>query len=237
MTIDTLAINEIHEGDCLEVMRDIPDGSVDLLLTDPPYNVSMKSNFHTMRRKGVNFGEWDEGFDQQSWLETACAKVHKGGSAVIFNDYKNIGLMTDVLMENGFVVKELLMWRKPNPMPRNRDRLYVTSVEVALWAVKGKGWTFNRQRDTYENAIFESPTVNHRQRVHPTQKPDKIINEIMAIHSNEGDVVLDCFAGSGSIGVSAINTNRNFIGIEQDAGYAAISRQRVNDAIAAKGDE
>jgi len=144
--------------------------------------------------------------------------------------------MTDVLTENGFVVKELLMWRKPNPMPRNRDRLYVTSVEVALWAVKGKGWTFNRQRDTYENAIFESPTVNHRQRVHPTQKPDKIINEIMAIHSNEGDVVLDCFVGSGSICISAINANRNFIGIEQDAGYAAIARQRVNDAIAAKED-
>jgi len=80
MNESTLVVNEMHEGDCLEVMRDIPDGSVDLLLTDPPYNVSMKSNFHTMRRKGVNFGEWDEGFDQQSWLETACAKVHKGGA-------------------------------------------------------------------------------------------------------------------------------------------------------------
>lgn len=231
---NTLAINEVHEGDCLTLMERIEDASIDLLLTDPPYNVSMKSNFHTMGRKGVDFGEWDKEFDQQSWLSVACDKVRKGGSAVIFNDYKNIGVMSDILTEKGFVVKEMLIWRKPNPMPRNRDRLYVTSVEVALWAVKGKGWTFNRSRDTYENAIFESPTVNHKQRHHPTQKPLKIIEEILAIHSNEGDTVLDCFHGSGTTAVAAINTKRNFIGIELDREYVAIARRRVDEALALK---
>lgn len=220
-------LNEILNVDCIEGMSGIEDGSVDLLLTDPPYNVSMKSNFHTMGRKGVDFGEWDKEFNQQSWLSVACDKVRKGGSAVIFNDYKNIGLMSDILTEKGFVVKELLIWRKPNPMPRNRDRLYVTSVEVALWAVKGKGWTFNRSRDTYENAIFESPTVNHRQRFHPTQKPLKVIEEILAIHSNEGDVILDPFMGSGTTAVACVKNNRNYIGFELDEDFANIARQRT----------
>ena len=222
-------LNEIQQGDCLELMAALDEGTVDLLLTDPPYNVSMKSGFHTMGRKGVDFGEWDKEFDQRGWLEIACSKVRKGGSVVIFNDYKNIGLMTDVLQANGFIVKELLIWKKPNPMPRNRDRLYVTSIEVALWAVKGKGWTFNRQKKTYENAIFESASVGYRKRIHPTQKPEKIIKEILAIHSNEGDIILDCFMGSGTTALAALDMNRYYIGMEIDEEYCKVARQRVNE--------
>lgn len=229
-----LELNRIYQRECIEGMAMIPDGSIDLLLTDPPYNVSMKSNFHTMGRKGVDFGEWDKGFDQQSWLTLACAKVKKGGSAVIFNDYKNIGLMTDVLSANGFEVKELLMWRKSNPMPRNRDRLYVTSVEVALWAVKGKGWTFNRQRETYENAIFESPTVNHKKRYHPTQKPESIFTELVKIHSNENDIIFDPFMGSGTTAVTAIRNNRSFIGFEREPEYVEIANKRLDNEVEVK---
>ncbi|MFP3415058.1 DNA methyltransferase, partial [Bacillus sp. SIMBA_074] len=157
-------LNKIYNLNCLEGMNKISNESVDLLLTDPPYNVSMKSNFSSMGRTGVDFGEWDKGFNQEEWLKIACSKVKKSGSVVIFNDYKNIGIMTSVLESNGFTVKELILWKKPNPMPRNRNRLYVTTIEVALWAVKGKGWIFNRQKETYENAIFEAPTVSHKQR-------------------------------------------------------------------------
>ncbi len=224
-------LNRIVHGDCLEVMKDIPNESVDLLLTDPPYNVSMKSNFHTMGRKGVDFGEWDKEFDQKSWLSVACEKVRKGGSVVIFNDYKNIGLMSDILTQEGFTVKELLIWKKPSPMPRNRDRLYVTSIEVALWAVKGKGWTFNRSRTNYENAIFESPTVSHKQRLHPTQKPLSVIEEMLLIHSNESDIILDPFMGSGTTAIAAINKGRNFIGIEQDWDYCDVANNRISETL------
>lgn len=228
MTNENL-LNKVTQGDCLEVMKGIKDGSVDLLLTDPPYNVSQKSNFHTMGRKGVDFGEWDKEFNQEDWLRLACSKVKKGGSAVIWNAYKNIGVMTEVLKSEGFVVKELLIWRKSNPMPRNRDRLYVTSLEVALWAVKGKGWTFNRQRDTYENAIFEYPTVHHSKRVHPTQKPSTLWEDLLLIHSNEGDVVLDCFSGSGVTATTCTKLGRNFIGIELDENYVDIANKAVLD--------
>lgn len=222
-----MELNKIYNEDCLVGLNRINNNSVDLLLTDPPYNVSMKSNFSSMGRTGVDFGEWDKGFNQEEWLKEACLKVRKGGSAVIFNDYKNIGIMTNILESNGFVVKELILWKKPNPMPRNRDRLYVTTIEVALWAVKGKGWTFNRQKDTYENAIFEAPTVSHKQRIHTTQKPVSVIESLLKIHSNEGDTILDCFMGSGTTAVACLNTNRNYIGFELDKEYHELATQRV----------
>jgi site-specific DNA-methyltransferase (adenine-specific) len=226
--IGSLQLNRIYQMDCTEGMKLIPDESVDLLLTDPPYNVSQKSNFHTMGRKGVDFGEWDKEFNQQEWLEIACVKVKKGGSAIIFNDYKNIGEMKEVLEQNGFTIKEMLIWKKSNPMPRNRDRLYVTSIEVALWAVKGKGWTFNRQRDTYENAIFETPIVNHKKRIHPTQKPIEVISELVKIHSNENDIILDCFMGSATTAVAAELHNRKWIGFELETEYIELANKRLD---------
>jgi site-specific DNA-methyltransferase (adenine-specific) len=226
--LGSLELNRIYQMDCTEGMKLIPDQSVDLLLTDPPYNVSQKSNFHTMGRKGVDFGEWDKEFNQQDWLEIACNKVKKGGSAIIFNDYKNIGEMKEVLENNGFIIKEMLIWKKSNPMPRNRDRLYVTSIEVALWAVKGKGWTFNRQRDTYENAIFETSIVNHKKRIHPTQKPIEVISELVKIHSNENDIILDCFMGSATTAVAAELHNRKWIGFELEMDYIELANKRLD---------
>ncbi|UYL94017.1 DNA-methyltransferase [Geobacillus phage vB_GthS_PK3.6] len=227
--LGALELNRIYQMDCIEGMRLLPDDSVDLLLTDPPYNVSMRSNFHTMGRRGVNFGEWDKCFDQTSWLSLACDKVKKGGSAIVFNDYKNIGIMVEVFNKKGLTVKEMLIWHKTNPMPRNRNRLYVTSIEVALWAVKGKGWTFNRQRETYENAIFESPIVNHKERYHPTQKPLSVIESLIKIHSNDGDIILDCFIGSGTTAVAALRNNRHFIGFEREPEYVEIANKRLEN--------
>lgn len=227
--LGSLELNRIYQMDCIEGMRIVPSESIDLLLTDPPYNVSMKSNFHTMGRKGVDFGEWDKGFNQIAWLEIACQKIKKGGSVIVFNDYKNVGTMRDVLEQNGFLIKEMIVWKKTNPMPRNRDRLYVTSLEIALWAVKGKGWAFNRQRKTYENAIFESPIVSHTKRSHPTQKPLGVIEELLKIHSNENDVVMDCFMGSGTTAVACVKNNRYFIGFETESKYVESANKRLDD--------
>ena len=222
--------NHILKGDCIKGLARIPNDSIDFILTDPPYNVSMKSNFHTMGRKGVDFGEWDKEFDQVRWLDIACDKVKKGGSIVIFNDYKNIGTMKEVLESKGFIIKEMLVYKKSNPMPRNRDRLYVTSIEIALWAVKGKGWVFNRQRDTYENAIFEYPVVHHSKRIHPTEKHIELIKDIVKIHSNEGDLILDPFMGSGTTAVAAKSLNRNFLGFELEEEYYIKAKERIESA-------
>lgn len=226
--LGSVELNRIYQMDCLEGMKLIPDESVNLVLTDPPYNVSQKSNFHTMGRKGVDFGEWDKEFNQTDWLNVACQKLKKGGSIIVFNDYKNIGIMKEVLENNKLMIKEMIIWKKTNPMPRNRDRLYVTSLEIAIWAVKGKGWTFNRQRETYENAIFEQPIVNHTKRIHPTQKPFEIIEQLLKIHSNENDVVLDCFIGSGTTAVACKMNNRKWLGFELEREYFELANKRLD---------
>lgn len=227
---ECLPLNKIYNMDCLLGLDKIQDESIDLLLTDPPYNISQPSRFHTMKgRTGVDFGEWDVSFNQTEWLSKACDKICKGGSAVVFNSYANIQQMTDVFKSKGFTVKQMLIWKKSNPMPRNRDRLYVTSFEVALWAVKGKGWTFNRQKDTYENGIFEYPTVHASKRTHPTQKPLDLITDLMKIHSNEGDVVLDCFMGSGTTAKAAFQNHRQFIGFELDKDFYQTATAEIDE--------
>lgn len=222
-------LNKIYNEDCISGMEKI-DKLVDMVLTDPPYNISVKNNFKTMKgRQGIDFGEWDKGFDLTSWIPTALSKLKNGGNIIIFNDWKNMSYIKDCLEENGCLIKEMIQWKKPNPMPRNRDRLYVTSCEFAIWATKGKNWTFNRQRNTYENTIFEYPVVSSSKRIHPTQKPVELFNDLIKIHTNEGDTILDPFMGSATTAISAINTKRNFIGFELDATYCGLANQRILD--------
>lgn len=217
---------QIYNEDCVSGMMH-RGGQVDLILTDPPYNISVKNNFNSMGRRGIDFGEWDKNFDQLSWIKPACEMLKPSGSIVIFNSWFSFGTISEELKKNGCVVKELIQWQKTNPMPRNRDRLYVTSCEVALWAVKGKGWTFNRQRDNYENAIFTYAAPNGKNRVHPTQKPVKLMEDLILIHSNKGDVVLDPFMGSGTTGIAALHTGRDFIGYELDEKYYQSAKERI----------
>lgn len=226
-----IELNRIYNMDCLIGMKDIPDKTVDLVLTDPPYNISVKNNFHTMRgRAGIDFGEWDKDFDLTSWIPAAVDKLKQGGSIIIFNAWRNMGDISKALENSGCLVKEMIQWKKNNPMPRNRDRLYVTSCEFAIWAVKGKGWTFNRQKSTYENTVYEYPIVSASERIHPTQKPVSLIQDMLLIHSNENDIVLDCFMGSATTAIACINTNRNFIGFELDKHYYDVAVKRISDA-------
>jgi site-specific DNA-methyltransferase (adenine-specific) len=200
---------------------------VDSIITDPPYNISRESHFHTMGRQGVDFGEWDKGFDQISWIKPAIEILKDGGNIIIFNDWKNMSYIKDELENNNCLIKEMIIWKKPNPMPRNRDRLYVTTCEYAIWATKGKKWTFNRQRDTYENAIFEYPSVHSSKRIHPTQKPVELIEDIIKIHTNENDIILDPFAGSFTTAVACKNLNRQFICCDIDNNFVEKGKERI----------
>lgn len=222
---------KLMHGDCLELMKSIPDGSVDLILTDPPYNIARKNNFVTMGRNGIDFGEWDKGFDQFKWLEDIPRILNKNGSVVIFNDWKNIGAIARYCESLGLVIKDLLRWTKSNPMPRNRDRRYITDFECAVWLTnKAAKWTFNRTSANYQRPIFEYAVVSGNEKAHPTQKPVKLMEELLQIHSKISDVVLDPFMGSGSTGVACINTGRRFIGMELDKQYFDIACKRIAEA-------
>ena len=234
---EKLELNKIYNMDCIEGMKKLKeDGvTVDCIITDPPYNISADNNIHGLKgRQGFSFGDWDYGFNLTSWIDFADGVLKPGGNIVIFNDWKNLGLISDYLKDKGYLVKRMLTWKKTSPMPVNRDRLYVNTCEYAIWATKGEHWTFNRQKETYENGIFEFSTVNAKERIHPTQKPIDLLVELIKIHTNEGDLLLEPFSGSGSLAIAAHETGRDFIGFELDLKHYSKANERIEDVMSQK---
>jgi site-specific DNA-methyltransferase (adenine-specific) len=218
---------DLINDDCLEGMKNIKGESVDLVLTDPPYNIARDNNFDTMGRKGIDFGEWDKGADLFTYINEVYRVLNKNGSFVVFNDWKNLGDIARHAESLGFLTKDMIRLEKSNPMPRNRDRRYITDYECAIWFTMPKAkWVFNRQDDKYQRPKFVCPVDKG---LHPTQKSLKLMNDLVLIHSNENDMVLDPFMGSGTTGLACKNLNRNFIGIEKDKEYFNIAEKRLEE--------
>lgn len=207
----------------------------DAIITDPPYNISRPNNFGTMRhrRRGVDFGEWDKAFDPCAWLDFYAPLVGKNGCIIVFCSYLYISFIAQRLTELGFEIKDILRWEKSNPMPRNVTRRYVLDCELALWAVKkGAKWVFNKPDGVaYMRAIFRTGVVSGAEKNgHPTQKSLKLMREIIKIHTNENELVLDPFMGSGTTGVACKELGRGFVGVELDAEFFALARGRIENA-------
>jgi len=233
---------ELYNGDCLKVMDELIEKGVkvDSIITDPPYNIARKNNFHTMKnkygkpahRRGIDFGEWDKGFDLFSWIDKVIELLDNNGSLFFFNDWKNIGEMARYAEAKGMDIKDCFRWEKTNPMPRNRDRRYITDFELGVWLVKKKAkWVFNRQDEKYQRPKFVSGIVTGKEKTkHTTQKPITLMEHLVKIHTNENNTILDPFMGSGTTGVACKNLNRNFIGIELDKDYFNIAKKRIDEA-------
>ena len=227
---------EIYNTDGIKFMRNLAKNGkkVSHIITDPPYNISQQNNFSTMkhRRKGVDFGEWDKEFDLFGWINLASLILDKNGSIITFCSYKFVSFIAKEYEKNGICVKDILVWQKSNPMPRNVNRRYVQDMEFALWGVKnGAKWVFNKpDNKPYLRSIFQTPVVAGKEkRAHPTQKSLNLMSEIIQIHTNEKDLVLDPFMGSGTTGVACANLKRNFIGVEIDKDYFKIARDRLKE--------
>ena len=210
-------------------------GKVDHIITDPPYNISKDNNFSTMKsakRKGIDFGNWDKGFDLFSWIKPYTQLINKDGSMIIFCSYRYISNLCDELEKCDMIVKDVLIWQKNNPMPRNRDRRYVQDMEFAIWAVKkGAKWIFNRPTEKpYLRSVYQYPLCSGKEKTkHPTQKSLALMEDIIRVHTNENDIILDPFMGSGTTGVAALSLNRKFIGVEIDKDYFEIAKTRLGE--------
>lgn len=225
---------ELKLGDATAIVKEYiaQKTKVDAIITDPPYNISKENNFTTMHnpRKGVDFGHWDNNFDVCGWISDYTKILKENGSIIIFCSYLYISFLADKLRENDIEVKDVLIWRKRNPMPRNTQRRYVQDMEFAIWGVKkGAKWTFNKPNDKpYLRSIFETSTVSGNERtIHPTQKSLELMRQIIRIHTNPNDTIIDPFMGSGTTGVAALLENRKFIGIEVNPEYFDIAIKRI----------
>ena len=228
----------LYNGDCMEVMQQLIDKGikVDAIITDIPYQISVDNNFKTMKdrngRNGIDFGTWDKEFDC-STLSIFSQLLNPNGSVVLFHSFEQYNDVKSTFENVGLECKDRIIWEKTNPMPRNRDRRYISNCEMGSWYVKKKAkWTFNRQDEKYQRMIFRYPSESGGgfKRYHPTQKNLELIKEIVSIHTNENDIILDPFMGSGTTGVACKKLNRNFIGIELDEKYFNIAKDRINES-------
>lgn len=212
---------QLYNGDCLELMKNIPDGSVDLVLTDPPYGMDFQSHFRKEMYSKIGN---DKVLD---WLESyvdECFRILKDNTAVyFFCSWHNVDIFKQAI-EKKFKIKNILIWEKNNTSMGDLKGSYASKYEMIIFAHKGRK-LLNGFR--YADVIKANRTGN---KVHPTEKPVDLLELFIKNSSDENEIVFDGFMGSGSCGVACINTNRNFIGIELDKGYFEIAEKRINEA-------
>ena len=230
----------IECSDFRDFLQSLDKNSVDLVLTDPPYTISRKTGFSSVK-KGVrrfavsmDFGKWDhEQIDLKAFAEETCRVLRPGGTAIVWYDVWKISHLYEALTDAGFKMLRLIVWKKTNPVPLNSRRTYLSgSREMAVVGVKGGNPTFHSVYDggDYVDLIgdYERPIPRHSgKRIHPTQKPLDLFQEIIRKHSNSGDLVVDPFLGSGTTAVAALQENRKFSGCDIDEGYVQAAEQRV----------
>ena len=168
----------------------------------------------------TDYGEWDSEFTMEileGFINEYYKKLKKGGTLIMFFDLWKISQLKDLLEKNNFKQIRFIEWIKTNPQPLNSKVNYLTNCrEIALLAIKGTKPTFNSQ---YDNGIYMFPLQGGKNRFHPTQKSLALFEELIKKHSNENDVVLDTFLGSGTTAMACRNTNRKFKGCEISEEY------------------
>ncbi len=213
---NTNQANQILQGDCLELMKDIPDKSIDLILTDIPYGVvNRKSN----GLRGLDKQMADVVDFEIKDIVSEFARIAKG-SVYVFCGTEQVSELRAEMIKAGMSTR-LVIWNKTNPSPMNGQHIWLSSIECCVFGKFPKA-TFNEH---CKGSVLNFP--NGRGKVHPTEKPLKLFEYLVTVSSNEGDTILDPFAGSGTTGVVAQNLNRNFILMEQEPEYVEIIKQRL----------
>lgn len=240
-----MANSTIYNGDCTVEMQKIANDSVDLILTDPPYNlgnfmINRSTNLAKMRENffanagwdNLEFDEWVERMD--SFFEDAARIIKTGGSMIIFMSIIKVETIIKLAEKHGFYYKTTGIWHKLNPMPRNMNLHFVNSTEAWIYfTYKKKTGTFNNENKMIHDFIETSVVSNGEKKAgkHPTQKPIALLEHFVKLLSNEGDLVVDPFMGSGSTGVVCKKMGRNFVGVEFDKEYYEIAQRRIEDCI------
>ncbi len=247
-----LKSNVIYGGDCIEVMNSLPEGSVDLIFADPPYNLQLGGELHrpdNSRVDGVD-DAWDRfddvaAYDEftRNWLIAARRILKDTGSLWVIGSYHNIFRVGTAVQDIGFWVLNDVIWRKTNPMPNFRGTRFTNAHETLIWCAKSKDsrYTFNygAMKNLNEGLQMRSdwslPLCTGAERLkgeegsklHPTQKPESLLYRVILAGTKPGDVVLDPFFGTGTSGAVAKQLGRKYIGIERDGDYIKAARKRL----------
>lgn len=229
---------QLYNGDCLELMKNIPDGSVDLVLTDPPY--------------GTTACKWDTVIPFEPMWAQLNRIIKPNGAICLFGsepfssalrmsnikNFKYDWIWDKKIAGNPFIAKhQPLKVHEIISVFGNGKTIYIPQMRKGKMRVKGGGKSklfdvecTKTENDEYYPVSILPESNSNRKQLHPTQKPIALLEYLIKTYTNEGETVLDFTMGSGSTGVACINTNRNFIGIELDKGYFEIAEKRINEA-------
>jgi DNA modification methylase len=227
---------QIKQGSCYELLKQLPDKSIDFICTDPPYNLGNYStgNIKLSWRAEFNndIADWDKGQFDPQMLSTEFLRVLKpNGNIFAFTSYNLLGRWHEVF-DPIFDTFQFMVWHKTNPPPKFRRAGFLNSCEliVCMWN-KGHTWNFNNQKDMHN--FIETPICGGKERLkdpkHPTQKPVRVLTRLIELATNPGDIVLDPFCGVGSTGIAALGLDRKFIGYEIDKIYFDAAKKRMNE--------
>ena len=221
----------VIQADYRDFLHEVSEA--DLILTDPPYCISKNSGFSNgklakLASYKTDFGPWDHREIDLNALAQGCHQaLRKGGTAIIFYDIWKITKLKEALESAGFKMLRLIEWAKTNPVPVNSKRFYLSnSREMAIAAVKCGKPTFHGQ---YHSGRYEFPIPQHNgNRIHPTQKSDALFEELIATHTNVGDLVIDPFLGGGTTAVAAQKLDREWAGCDIDEDYVLAVKKRLH---------
>ena len=232
-------------GDCRNLLHEIEDNSVDAIFADPPYFLSNGGiSVHSGKQVCVDKGDWDKGGTPEyiyefnsRWLELCRPKLKDNGTIWISGTHHNIHIVMRCLQELGYKVLNTITWQKTDPPPNLSCKYFNFSTELIIWARKHEKKTHKFNYETMKQLnggtqmtdVWRIPAVSSWEKLqgkHPTQKPLRLLYRIILASTNEGDLVLDPFAGSSTTGIAANLLGRKFIGIEQELQFVNLSLRR-----------
>lgn len=215
-------MKKLLQGDCLDSLKTLPDGSVDLILTDPPYYVGMTHN--AQKATFTDLSMLKPFFTQVFGEFKRVAK--QGAFFYVFTDWRTVPFLQPIFSEV-LDIKNLLVWDK---IVGRVTPQYRYQHELILFATNGKTERRVHSGSIIREKSFSSGAHSTNVKIHPTQKPVELLERLILDGSDEGDTVLDCFMGSGSTGVACVKTGRKFIGMEIDEGYFKGAEAAIADA-------
>ena len=221
----------LHHGDCIEFMKTLPDNSVDMVLTDPPYKIITGGDLdgvNSIRPKGILKGNRELMKSVplfEHWLNECYRTLKNDSHAYFMVNFSNLFYLQKSVIDAGFKIHNLLIWQKNNNTP---SQYYMKNCEYIIFARKGKAKWINDIGGSKTVHSFNNILGN---KVHPTEKPVELMEFYIKNSSNENEIILDPFMGSGSTGIACVNTGRKFIGCELDKGYFDIAQKRIESIL------
>jgi len=234
-------VNDFLTGDCLEKMGEIPDDSIDCIVTSPPYNKKglsrqQKTSNQIWQKYKIDYSSYDDNMPEseyKSWMINIInemVRVIKPNGSIFFNHkprrHKNrTHLPTEFIDKTDAKIYQVIIWNRKNS-PNIRNDILVPCVEYVYWLTKGKPKVYRNQVDPqYKTEVWN--ITPQRQRNHPAPFPPQLVENCINLATAEGDLVLDPFMGSGTVAMAANKLNRNWIGIEIDAKYIELCKERM----------